>query len=236
MSRTEDGSPKRHAGFGDLVRAALPRRPRFMRGPRIADPLRAPVIRTERLLLRPHRLADAPTWYAWQSDPAVIEHLSWPLRTRAESYLHLMHRTRHTRLEQLNDFLALGVEYDGRLVGDVSLHLRSLEPETRRLEIGWLVGPEWQGRGFAREAAEGMLGLAFDRMHAATVVAIMTMGNEASHLLAVRLGFEEAGETDGDRVTVLTAERYRAMRGDRAAGDPATGEAATGDETIPPAA
>ena len=47
---------------------------------------------------------------------------------------------------------------------------------------------------------------------------------------------EEAGETDGDRVTVLTAERYRAMRGDRATGEPATGEAATGDETIPPAA
>lgn len=190
-----------------------------MRGPRIDDPVRRPVIRTERLLLRPHRIADAATWYAWQSDPEVIRHLSWPLRTRAESFVHLLHRTGHTRLEQLNDFLALGIEFEGQLVGDVSLHLRSLELETRRLEIGWLVGPEWQGRGFAREAAEGMLGLAFDRLHAATVEAIMTMGNDASLLLATRLGFEEVGERDGERLTSLTAERYRAMRGDRPAGN-----------------
>lgn len=231
MSGTGDATPKQRAGFGHVFRSLLPRRPRFLRGPRIADPVSSPVIRTERLLLRPHRLADADIWYAWQSDPAVIEHLSWPLRSRAESYIHLMHRTRHTRLEQLNDFLALGVEYQGRLVGDVSLHLRSLDPETRRLEIGWLVGPEWQGRGFAREAAEGMLGLAFDRMRAASVEAVMTKGNEASLQLATRLGFEEVGERDGERLTVLSAERYRAMRGDR----PANG-ASAGDETVPPAA
>lgn len=231
MSGTGDATPKQRAGFGHVIRSLLPRRPRFMRGERIADPVQSPVIRTERLLLRPHRLADADVWYAWQSDPNVIEHLSWPMRSRAESYVHLMHRTRHTRLEQLNDFLALGVEYQGRLVGDVSLHLRSLDPETRRLEIGWLVGPEWQGRGFAREAAEGMLGLAFDRMHAAAVEAVMTKGNRASLQLATRLGFEEVGERDGERLTVLTAERYRAMRGDR----PADG-ASAGDETVPPAA
>jgi RimJ/RimL family protein N-acetyltransferase len=231
MSGTGEASPKPGAGFGHVVRSLLPRRPRFMRGPRIDDPVQSPVIRTERLLLRPHRMADADTWYAWQSDPAVIEHLSWPMRSRAESWIHLMHRTRHTRLEQLNDFLALGIEYEGRLVGDVSLHLRSLEPETRRLEIGWLVGPEWQGRGFAREAAEGMLGLAFDRMHAASVEAVMTKGNRASLLLATRLGFEEVGERDGERLTVLTSERYRAMRDDRPGGG-----AAAGGETVPPTA
>ncbi|MGR2752697.1 GNAT family N-acetyltransferase [Agromyces arachidis] len=223
--RSSNGRPRP----GHVVRSLLPRRPRFMRGPRIDDPVRAPVIRTERLLLRPHRLADADTWYAWQSDPTVIEHLSWPLRSRAESFVHLLHRTRHTRLEQLNDFLALGVEYEGRLVGDVSLHLRSLDPESRRLEIGWLVGPEWQGRGFAREAAEGMLGLAFDRLHAAVVEAVMTSGNEASLLLATRLGFDEVGERDGNRVTVITADRYRELRNER------NSEAASAGEDSGPA-
>lgn len=231
MSRTSQGTPQRHAGPGHVIRTLFPRRPRFMRGPRIADPVRSPVIRTERLLLRPHRLADAAIWYAWESDPNVIEFLSWPLRTRTESFIHLMHRTRHTRLEQLNDFLALGIEYQGRLVGDVSLHLRSIEPDARRLETGWLVGPEWQGRGFAREAAEAALGLAFERMHAVEVEAVMAMGNEASRVLATRLGFEEVGERDGERVTVLTADRYRLLRADLP-----HEQATEGDETIPPAA
>lgn len=38
---------------------ALTRRPRILRGPYIEEPLNAHVTHTPRLLLRPHRLADA---------------------------------------------------------------------------------------------------------------------------------------------------------------------------------
>ncbi|MBM7506069.1 GNAT family N-acetyltransferase [Agromyces aurantiacus] len=213
MSRTSEGSPMVE-DHGDhsmlrLLRSALPQRPRFLRGPRIPDGVRSPVIRTERLLLRPHRLADADAWYALQSDPRVIEHLSWPLRTRAESFVHLAHRTRHTRLEQRNDFLALAVVLDGQLIGDASLHLRSLDRAERRLEIGWVIGPQWQGRGYAREAAEAMLRLAFEDVSAAVVEAHMTSANEASTALAERLGFELRSDDGVERVMVMTADDWR---------------------------
>jgi RimJ/RimL family protein N-acetyltransferase len=196
-----------------LLRSMVPQRPRFMRGPRIPDGVRSPVIRTERLLLRPHRLADADAWYALQSDPSVVEHLSWPLRTRAESFVHLAHRTRHTRLEQLNDFLALAVILDGQLIGDASLHLRSLDRADRRVEVGWVIGPAWQGRGYAREAAEAMLELAFERLNAARCEAHMTWGNAASKALAERLGFEEAPGDGPERIMVLAADRWRELHG-----------------------
>ena len=217
MSRTTEGPPglDDHDGhsFVSLLRSMIPQRPRFMRGPRIHDGVRSPVIRTERLVLRPHRLADADAWYALQSDPRVVEHLSWPLRTRAESFVHLAHRTRHTRLEQLDDFLALAVLLDDRLIGDASLHLRSLERADRRVDVGWVIGPDWQGRGYAREAAEAMLELAFEQLGAVRCEAHMTWGNSASKVLAERLGFEEVPADGDERVMVLTADRWSALRG-----------------------
>jgi RimJ/RimL family protein N-acetyltransferase len=225
MSRTTEGPPdlddRDGHSFVSLLRSMVPQRPRFMRGPRIHDGVRSPVIRTERLVLRPHRLADADAWYALQSDPRVVEHLSWPLRTRAESFVHLAHRTRHTRLEQLDDFLALAVLLDDRLIGDASLHLRSLGRVDRRVDVGWVIGPDWQGRGYAREAAEAMLELAFEQLGAVRCEAHMTWDNTASKVLAERLGFEETSAEGDERVMVLTVDRWRALYG--RAGESPTG-------------
>jgi RimJ/RimL family protein N-acetyltransferase len=217
MSRTTGAPPGAgRDGSTDvarLLRDLVPPRPRFLRGTRIPDGVRSPVIVTQRLLLRPHRMADTATWYELQSDPTVVEHLSWPLRTRAESFVHLLNRTRHTRLEQLDDFLALAVLLDEQLIGDASLHLRSLEPGARRLEVGWVIGPRWQGKGYAAEAGRAMIALAFDDLKASVVEAHMTPGNTASLALAERLGFEETSNDGTTRVMSMNAERYRALPG-----------------------
>ena len=167
------------------------------------------MIRTERLLLRPHRLRDAGEWFAIQSDPAVVEHLPWPLRTRTQSFVHLVHRTRHTRLERKDDFLALAVEREGTLIGDVSLHLRDCAPETRYVEVGWVMSTGSQGHGYAREAAEAMLALSFDRLRARRAIARIAHANSQSFRLAERLGFSGAAEIDGLVQLELTAEEYR---------------------------
>ncbi|MFC9916843.1 GNAT family N-acetyltransferase [Agromyces binzhouensis] len=208
-----DRSRDRSTDVMRLIRDLVPQRPRFLRGPRIPDGVRSPVIVTERLTLRPHRLADAAAWYELQSDPAVVEHLSWPLRTRAESFVHLLNRTHHSRLEQRDDFLALAVLLDDQLIGDASLHLRSLDPAARRVEVGWVIGPRWQGRGYASEAGLAMLGLAFGQLRASVAEAHMTPGNAASKALAERLGFEEVGNDGTTRVLAIDAERYAALHG-----------------------
>lgn len=199
------------------LRRMIPvRRPRWTRGRAIADPVRSPTLETSRLLLRPHRLneADIEAWCAITSDPEVVEYLAWPRRTREQSMQHLRDRTRHTRLERRNDFLALAIVHDGELIGDVSLHLRVTAPEARVLEIGWVLHPAWHGHGFAGEAAEAMLDLAFDRMRAARVIARMDPRNEASRHLAEHLGFTEAAPAGGQRRMQLTADAHRTRRAD----------------------
>lgn len=171
------------------------RRPRFLRGPRLTSPIRAPRMRTERLVLRPHRLSDAAAWYEIENDPRVLRGLKWKARTAAQSRSHLRDRTRHTLLLQRDDFLALAIEHDGQLAGDISLHLRGVEPAERTVEIGWIVHSRHQGRGFAFEGAAAAIMMAFARVGAVEVFARIDPANERSLALARRLGFEQASVT-----------------------------------------
>ena len=96
-------------------------------------------------------VGDAEAWYALQSHPGVRHFLSWPERTRRESKAHFRGRTRRTRLNHVDDFLALAVTRDAELIGDNSLHLRAVAPPVRTVEIGWLIHPRFEGRGYAAE-------------------------------------------------------------------------------------
>lgn len=175
-----------------LASAGL-RRPRLVRGRRTETPFDAPRLETERLLLRPHRMSDAADWFALQSQPTVTEFLPWPERDRKASARHLRDRTRHTRLWQADDFLALAVEHDGHVIGDVSLHLRTVGATGRDVEIGWVMHPRHSGQGLATEAAERMIAFAFETVGARRVTAVTDARNTRSVALAKRLGFTELG-------------------------------------------
>ena len=184
------------------------RTPRLFRGPRVETPLVAPVLQTERLVIRPHRLSDAQAWYAIQSDDGVLRFLSWPHRSRSESLQHLKDRTRHTTLSQANDFLALAIELDGQLVGDLSLHLRTVHPDFRSAEIGWILASSHGGVGLAGEAVCAALDMLFDRLDVKWISAVVDIRNERSLALATRLGFLEVSR-DGHYLTMVQSRDQR---------------------------
>ena len=166
-------------------------RPRLLRGAALDAPVVAPVIRTPRLVLRPHRMDDADAWLAIEADPSIRRNLHWPERDQHHALAHLRDRTRHTMLLQSGDFLALAVELDGEVIGDVSVHLRTVAPETRSAELGWLELSRYGGRGYATEAAEGMLGFVFGTLGARWVTAVI---DDGQHPL------DRPGEAPGLRV------------------------------------
>lgn len=81
--------------------------------------------------------------------------------------------------------MALVVERDGRVVGDVALWLTG---ESERLaEIGWVLAPASAGQGLAAEAAAAVIDAAFaDGLH--RIEAQMDARNDASARLCERLG------------------------------------------------
>jgi RimJ/RimL family protein N-acetyltransferase len=187
-------------------------RPRVLRGPALDEPVVAPVLGTARLLLRPYGPADVVDWLALESDDRVRDGLGWPHRTERQAVEHLRARQHHVVLSQAGDFLVLAVELDGHVIGDVSLHLRSVAEETRSVEIGWLQRSDRCGHGFATEAAEAVLALAFGMLGAVLVTAVVDRGNEASARLARRLGFRVAGVTERRTTWLLARQEFLGTR------------------------
>lgn len=146
-------------------------------------------IQTERLLLRPMHSGDRDDLFAYQSIPEVIRFLPWPLRTREESAAHLAMRMKLDRLVTNNDAMVLGIEFEGRLIGDITLFLRSVE--NAQAEIGRVLNPEFTGKGFAAEAASAALDLAFGTLGSHRVYAHLDPRNAGSVALCRRLGMRE---------------------------------------------
>jgi RimJ/RimL family protein N-acetyltransferase len=189
-------------------------RPSFLRGPRIDTPLQRPELTTQRLTLRPYRLTDAADWFAIQSVAEINHYMKWPVRDASSSLAHLRDRTSHTGLSQTDDFLALAVELDGHVIGDVSLRLKSVLPETRNVEVAWMLHPAHGGRGYATEATAALLDLAYDELGARWATALIDLTNVRSIAVAERLGLRGI-PLDGDTVAFVGSPAVREAHTDR---------------------
>lgn len=162
-----------------------------MNGLRVDLPLE-----TERLLLRPHRMADLDDLAAFHGDPEVVRFVPWPVRDRAATEETLRVKLTQTELVAHGQWLVLAVELrsTGTVVGEVLLKWAS----DRQGEIGFALARPHQGRGYAAEAAAAMLRLGFDDLGFHRITAVVIEGNESSARLLGRLGFrQEARLVDG---------------------------------------
>jgi RimJ/RimL family protein N-acetyltransferase len=73
-----------------------------------------------------------------------------------------------------------------RVIGDFMVRVSSVQHA--QLELGWVLHPDFQGRGFAREAAGAVLAFAFETLNAHRVQAFLDARNAASAALCERLG------------------------------------------------
>jgi RimJ/RimL family protein N-acetyltransferase len=165
---------------------------------RISQPLR-----TERLVLRTLTEDDLDDVYAYASRPDVIRYLPWPMRDRAGVKAHLATRL-GTTLDNDGDVLVLGVEFPAQsgvraqIIGDITLVLKSAEH--RQAEIGWVLNPDFQGEGYATEAASRILTLAFDDLGAHRVIAQLDPRNAGSVALCYRLGMRHEAHFVHDQI------------------------------------
>lgn len=144
-------------------------------------------VRAGRLILRPLRAADLESVAAYQTRLDVSRYLYREPMTRDEvaAWIAAGH---DAHLEEEDRWVRWGVVLadDGPLVGHVAL--RCHNRPARQAEVGYVVNPEYAGRGYATEAARAALGLAFERHGFHRVFARIDAGNGASIAVATRLG------------------------------------------------
>jgi len=148
-------------------------------------------VRTERLLLRPLTAADTDALLAYRSRPDVCRYVPFEPMDRQLIADRLAGLWATTALTDEGQALTLGVELaaTGQLVGDVVLFFHSRAH--RGGEIGYVVNPDFEGNGYATEAARALLRLAFDDLGLHRVIGRIDERNEPSAKVLRRLGLRQ---------------------------------------------
>jgi RimJ/RimL family protein N-acetyltransferase len=144
-------------------------------------------LRTDRLELRPFAVDDLDDAYRYMSDPAIVRYLYWQVRDRAEVRAFLAERALQGTLEREGDrlYLAIVLPLTGQVIGEIMLHWTSREHQQG--EIGFVLSPDFHGKGYAREAALVALEVGFDLLGLHRIVGRCDANNVASASLMERL-------------------------------------------------
>jgi len=148
------------------------------------------LIETPRLLLRPFGQGDAPLVHRVYSDPDVMRYVATGPMTDIATTERLLadykaHQTRHGY-----SFWAVIERSSGALIGDAGLY----RTPTGEVELGYTLGLQWWGRGYATEAASAWLECAFSSLGIFEVVALAEPANVASLHVLEKLRMRRTGE------------------------------------------
>jgi RimJ/RimL family protein N-acetyltransferase len=153
----------------------------------------APVIRTERLVLRAHRADDLAAMEALWRDADVTRYIGGRPATRDEVWQRMLRYAGHWALRGFG-YWAIEEQASGRLVGDVGVAdwKRGITGYDDLPEAGWALHPDVHGRGYGGEALAAALAWADRRFGAVPIFAIIAPENIASIRLAARHDFRFA--------------------------------------------
>ncbi len=174
----------------------------------------APVLTTERLVLRGFRRDDLDAHSATLADPSVTRYLTGEPFSREDAWRRLMMAVGQWPLLGYG-YWAVALKDGDRLVGQCGFadFERAMQPDiSGEPEMGWIFDPSVHGQGIAFEACRAALDWADRELDAASYPALISVDNEPSIRLALRLGFERlADATYRDEQVALF--RRRARRG-----------------------
>jgi RimJ/RimL family protein N-acetyltransferase len=149
---------------------------------------------TPRLVMRPWRAEDREPYFAINCEPAVLRYLT-PL-TREGSDAMIEGIDQHFAEHGWGRW-ALEERETGLLIGHCGLMpVHADLPFAPGLEIGWKLSERWQGKGFAREAAEETVQFGFETLRLDRILAYTTPANTPSWGLMERLGMVRVGPFD----------------------------------------
>ena len=177
---------------------------------------------TGRMLLRPYGLGDLAALHDLNSRDEVTRYLPYASHDLAASRRSLGRKQTVELSADGDDLTLAGFDKEtGRLVGEFVLFLRSVQH--RGGELGYVLHPDFHGRGLATEGARHLLVIAFERLGLRRVTARLDARNTASAAVLRRLGMRHEarlvenelfkGEwTDEDQFALLRREWEAARR------------------------
>jgi len=159
------------------------------------SPVEVPVLETERLKLRGHRVDDFVHCAAMWADPNVTRYIGGKPLTEEESWTRLLRYVGHWALLGFGYWVAED-KATGNFVGEIGFadYKRELEPSLKGVpEIGWVLASQAHARGYATEAVRAAVEWGDAHFQSARTACIIAPENLMSIRVAVKCGYREFG-------------------------------------------
>lgn len=151
----------------------------------------ASVMATERLVLRPLVTDDAPAVAALAGQREIADTtISIPHPYSEERAVEWI-ATHTVRSGGKEVVFAITLKKSGILIG--SMGLRDIDTEHSQAEMGFWIGLDWWGQGFATEAGRAVIRIAFEQLNLNRVHAHHMVRNPASGRVLERIGMKREG-------------------------------------------
>lgn len=152
----------------------------------------APVVETERLRLRGHRLADFDHSAAMWADPNVTRFIGGKPSAREDSWRRFQTYVGHWALLG-HGFWLIEEKASGRFLGEggFGTFKRDITPAFEAPEQGWAFAPQAHGQGYAFEAMSAAIAWGEKHFGRRDFVCLIAPENAPSLRLAEKLGYRE---------------------------------------------
>ncbi|MBR2293426.1 MAG: GNAT family N-acetyltransferase [Clostridia bacterium] len=165
-----------------------------------------PRLQTERLLLRRMLVSDAEDMFRYAEREDVTTYLLWsPHPTKGYTADYLRYLQGRYSLGEFYDWAVVEKE-SGRMIGTCGF--TRFDFPHNCAEIGYVLNPDYHGRGYGTEAAARILRFGFEVLELHRIEAKFMQGNEASLHVMEKLGMTFEGyRRDG----MLVKQAYRTI-------------------------
>lgn len=167
-----------------------------------------------RVVVRRFTEADLPDFLGYQGHPAVRQHQPGDTMTATLAAAFVAEQARQDPDER-DAWHGRVIERvaDGRVIGDVGLWRPADHDGPVVGDLGFQLAPWHHGHGYAREAVEAFLRIAFRELALDIVTASCDEANTPSWRLIERMGMQLQDRSNGKRRYALANERWRRTAG-----------------------
>lgn len=150
-----------------------------------------PTLETARLTLRGMKVSDAEDMFDYAHRPQVTEYLLWmPHADIAHTKEYLTYIGQRYRTGDFFDWAVVCRE-NRRMIGTCGFS--SFDYQSDSAEIGYVLNPDFGGRGLATEAVRRVLDFGFGQLSLHRIEARFIQGNDSSRRLMERVGMTFEG-------------------------------------------
>ncbi len=144
---------------------------------------------TERLMMRKFSLIDVDSNVSHEMNPDIMRYIRDPMPKNEVTAKTMQMVADWQGQEKEWVLIALRLHDTNEYVGMVCLRYESIENNT--VELGWRLGTEHHGLGFATEAAKGLLNFIIKQLKPHKAVAYCVAENTASANIMSKLGMQK---------------------------------------------